>query len=237
MPDRSPKWPPTTRSSCRRSSGREVVKGIALDDIAEYINETALFRNQWQFRPEKGEGEDGRADAEFKDRLRPQLREQLAAGQGRRACSCRRSSTATSRPTATATTSSSGRTTAARPSGCGSRSPARTRSRASASPTSSGPRRRRGRLRRVPHRHDGRARLRGDRNLVRGRQVPGLPDAARAGRRDGRGAGRVLAPAHPRGVGLRRRGRSLARWSVPPAVPRRPLLVGLSRPVPTSRTT
>ena len=37
--------------------GSKVVKGIALDDIAAYINETALFRNQWQFRPEKGDGE------------------------------------------------------------------------------------------------------------------------------------------------------------------------------------
>src|SRR5207248_1377989 len=50
------------------------VKGVALDDIAAYVNETALFRNQWGFRPEKGEN-----DADFKDRIRPQLREQLAA--------------------------------------------------------------------------------------------------------------------------------------------------------------
>ena len=54
--------------------GSEVVKGIALDDIAGYVNETALFRNQWGFRPEKGE-----SDAEFKDRIRPTLREQLAS--------------------------------------------------------------------------------------------------------------------------------------------------------------
>jgi 5-methyltetrahydrofolate--homocysteine methyltransferase len=53
--------------------GSRVVKGLAIDDIAGYINETALFRNQWQFRPEKGE-----ADADFKDRIRPILREQLA---------------------------------------------------------------------------------------------------------------------------------------------------------------
>lgn len=31
--------------------GSRVVKGIPLDDIAPYINETALFRNQWQLRP------------------------------------------------------------------------------------------------------------------------------------------------------------------------------------------
>ena len=50
-----------------------MVKGISLDDIAGFINETALFRNQWQFRPEKGEN-----DADFKDRIRPTLRALLA---------------------------------------------------------------------------------------------------------------------------------------------------------------
>ncbi len=54
--------------------GTKVVKGIGLDEIAEYINETALFRNQWQYRPNEGE-----SDAEFKDRIRPLLREQIAA--------------------------------------------------------------------------------------------------------------------------------------------------------------
>jgi 5-methyltetrahydrofolate--homocysteine methyltransferase len=53
--------------------GTRVVKGIPVDDIAAYINETALFRNQWQFRPEGGESDD-----EFKARLRPTLREELA---------------------------------------------------------------------------------------------------------------------------------------------------------------
>ena len=37
--------------------GSRVAKGISLDDIAGYVNETALFRNQWQFRPESGENE------------------------------------------------------------------------------------------------------------------------------------------------------------------------------------
>ena len=50
-----------------------MVKGIPIDDIAAFINETALFRNQWQFRPEKGEN-----DEDFKARIRPQLREELA---------------------------------------------------------------------------------------------------------------------------------------------------------------
>ena len=54
--------------------GSKVVKGLALDDIATYLNETALFRNQWQFRPEGDED-----DATFKARIRPVLREQLAS--------------------------------------------------------------------------------------------------------------------------------------------------------------
>ena len=44
----------------------------------------------------------------------------------------------------------------------------------------------------------------------------------------------LLAPPHPRGVGLRRRGRPDARGAVPPAVPRVALLVGLPR-VPRPR--
>jgi 5-methyltetrahydrofolate--homocysteine methyltransferase len=54
--------------------GTKVVKGIGIDEIAEYVNETALFRNQWQYRPNEGE-----TDEQFKDRIRPVLREQLAA--------------------------------------------------------------------------------------------------------------------------------------------------------------
>jgi 5-methyltetrahydrofolate--homocysteine methyltransferase len=52
--------------------GPRVAKGIPLDEIAGYINETALFRNQWQFRPEPGE-----TDPDFKTRIRPVLRDQL----------------------------------------------------------------------------------------------------------------------------------------------------------------
>ena len=52
--------------------GTQVVKGVAIDDIAAYLNETALFRNQWGFRPEGGE-----SDVEFKARIRPLLREKL----------------------------------------------------------------------------------------------------------------------------------------------------------------
>jgi 5-methyltetrahydrofolate--homocysteine methyltransferase len=53
--------------------GTRVVKGLPIDEIAGYLNETALFRNQWQFRPEGGESDD-----EFKARIRPTLRDELA---------------------------------------------------------------------------------------------------------------------------------------------------------------
>ncbi len=52
--------------------GTRVAKGIPLDDIASYINETALFRNQWGYRPEPGE-----KDADFKERIRAELRARL----------------------------------------------------------------------------------------------------------------------------------------------------------------
>jgi 5-methyltetrahydrofolate--homocysteine methyltransferase len=46
---------------------------MAIDEVAEFLNETALFRNQWGFRPDKGEN-----DPAFKERVRSLLREQLA---------------------------------------------------------------------------------------------------------------------------------------------------------------
>jgi len=52
--------------------GSRVAKGISLDDITSYLNETALFRNQWGYRPEKGED-----DKEFKTRIRAELRRRL----------------------------------------------------------------------------------------------------------------------------------------------------------------
>ena len=55
--------------------GARVAKGIALDDIAGFINETALFRNQWGFRPDKSLSE---TDDEFRERIRPIVREELA---------------------------------------------------------------------------------------------------------------------------------------------------------------
>ncbi|MGP0108359.1 MAG: methionine synthase [Acidimicrobiales bacterium] len=53
--------------------GSRVAKGMSVDDVATYLNETALFRNQWGYRPENGED-----DPSFKERVRSLLREQLA---------------------------------------------------------------------------------------------------------------------------------------------------------------
>jgi 5-methyltetrahydrofolate--homocysteine methyltransferase len=58
--------------------GSRVVKGLSLDEIATYVNETAIFRNQWQYRPERRPDGTIESDDEFRERLRPLLREQLA---------------------------------------------------------------------------------------------------------------------------------------------------------------
>ncbi|HEV3353006.1 MAG TPA: methionine synthase [Acidimicrobiales bacterium] len=72
IPARSPEVETDNQIFVPPFLGSRVVKGIAVDDVAAYINETALFRNQWQYRPEKGEN-----DEEFKTRIRATLREEL----------------------------------------------------------------------------------------------------------------------------------------------------------------
>ena len=110
----------------------------------------------------------------------------------------------------------------------GSRSRASTKSRGCASRTSSARRVTGPRLRVVHARDDGSARVAsGARNSSTRGPLHRLPEAPRPRRRDGRGAGRAVAPAHPRGARLRRRGRPDRPGTVPPAVPRRALLVGL----------
>ncbi|MEJ7765964.1 MAG: dihydropteroate synthase, partial [Acidimicrobiales bacterium] len=56
--------------------GSRVARGVALDEIAGWVNETALFRTQWGFRPEKAQGE---SDEEMRVRVRGTFREQLAS--------------------------------------------------------------------------------------------------------------------------------------------------------------
>jgi 5-methyltetrahydrofolate--homocysteine methyltransferase len=73
LPNRSPEVASDNEVFVPPFLGSRVVKGIGIDEIAEFINETALFRNQWQYRPLDGEN-----DEDFKSRIRPELREQLA---------------------------------------------------------------------------------------------------------------------------------------------------------------
>ncbi len=72
VPDRSPAVETDNPIFTPPFVGSRVVKGIPLDDIVAYVNETALFRNQWGFRPADGED-----DAAFKARMRPELRDQV----------------------------------------------------------------------------------------------------------------------------------------------------------------
>ncbi|MFN0028084.1 MAG: methionine synthase [Acidimicrobiales bacterium] len=82
VPRRSPEVDPDNTLFTPPFVGSRVVKGVPLDEISTYINETALFRNQWQFRPitaADGAGHEAlETDADFKDRVRPLFREQLA---------------------------------------------------------------------------------------------------------------------------------------------------------------
>ena len=73
LPARSPAVETDNKVFVPPFLGSRVVKGVAIDELVGYLNETALFRNQWQFRPEKGEN-----DADFKTRIRPKLRDELA---------------------------------------------------------------------------------------------------------------------------------------------------------------
>jgi 5-methyltetrahydrofolate--homocysteine methyltransferase len=73
LPARSPEVSDDNKVFTPPFVGSRVAKGMAIDDIAAFLNETALFRNQWGFRPEGGED-----DPAFKERVRSVLREELA---------------------------------------------------------------------------------------------------------------------------------------------------------------
>ena len=208
--------------------GSRVAVGIPIDDVAEYLNLTALFRNQWGFRPENGEN-----DTEFKDRVKATLREQLGKAKeadllvpsvayGHFAANAEgndlviwKDESRSSEWMRFAVPAAAQGALAVHlgllpPDGL----------------------RRRGlrQLHALHHRGPG---LGGDGAAVRREPLPGVPLPARPQRRDGRGHGRVLAPPDPRGARVRRRGRPDPDRAVPPAVPGRPLLVGLpglSRP-------
>ena len=209
--------------------GSRVAKGIPLDDIAAYLNETALFRNQWQFRPEAKPDGKPETDEQFKARIRPTLRAELAkAKEG-----------GTLVPAVAwgyFPVNADGNDLVVWTDD--DRTEERTRftfPRQRKEPWQSiadffrPGRLRRSRLRRLPRGDDERRRLGPLGRAVRRQPVPGLPVLPRPVGGDGRSAGRVLAPPHPGGVGLRRRGRPDARRPVQAAVPGVALLLGLPR--------
>ncbi|HVB71492.1 MAG TPA: methionine synthase [Acidimicrobiales bacterium] len=72
LPERSPEVELDNRLYPPPFVGSRVAKSIAVDEISDYLNLTALFRNQWGYRPEGGED-----DRAFKERVSAVLREQL----------------------------------------------------------------------------------------------------------------------------------------------------------------
>ena len=202
LPARSPEVETDNRVFVPPFLGNRIVTGIPLDDIAGYLNLTALFRNQWQYRPEKGETDD-----QFKNRLRPLLREELAQ------CKAKDILIPQARLRLLR-----GQRRRQRPGDLEGRDPLGRVDAVLVPPPARGAlplhrrllpagRLGRPRLRRLPHRHAWAPGCRRRRPAVPRRPLQGIPAAARARRRDGRGAGRVLAPAHPRRVGFPRRGR------------------------------
>ena len=178
--------------------GTRVERGIPLGEIARYLNETSLFRNQWGYRPLAGE-----TDAEFKTRVRAVLREKLDAA--RQADVLRPAVVYGYFPAnsdgddliiwADEGPLGRGHPVQFPPPG---REPLAVHRRLLPARFLG-----RARLRRVPYRDHGGGRVRGNGQAVQGRPLRRLPAPARPFRRNDRGSGRVLALAHPRGVGLR----------------------------------
>jgi 5-methyltetrahydrofolate--homocysteine methyltransferase len=75
LPARSPEVETDNELFTPPFLGSRVVKGIPLDEIVGFVNETALFRNQWGYRPDKTINE---SDDDFRVRLRAVLRDELA---------------------------------------------------------------------------------------------------------------------------------------------------------------
>ena len=79
LPERSPEVMTDNPVFVPPFTGSKVIKGIPVDDVAAFVNLTGLYRNQWQFRPDKHADGSVETDDEFKERMRPMFREQLAA--------------------------------------------------------------------------------------------------------------------------------------------------------------
>jgi 5-methyltetrahydrofolate--homocysteine methyltransferase len=73
QPDRAPSVALDVAIPVPPFLGSRVAKGITIDEIVPYLNKTALYRNQWGFRPNEGED-----DAAFKARVDATFREQLS---------------------------------------------------------------------------------------------------------------------------------------------------------------
>ncbi|HUX05197.1 MAG TPA: methionine synthase [Acidimicrobiales bacterium] len=73
LPSRSPEVETDNPIFVPPFLGSRVAKGMSIDEISDYLNLTALFRNQWGYRPENGED-----DPAFKERVSAVLREQMA---------------------------------------------------------------------------------------------------------------------------------------------------------------
>ncbi len=72
LPERSPEVETDNPLFVPPFLGSRVAKCIPVDEISDYLNLTALFRNQWGYRPEDGED-----DPAFKERVSAILREQM----------------------------------------------------------------------------------------------------------------------------------------------------------------
>jgi 5-methyltetrahydrofolate--homocysteine methyltransferase len=79
LPARSPEVASDNEVPKAPFVGSRVAKGIPIEDVARYLNETALYRNQWGFRPEAGE-DDAAFKARVRSRLHAELDEATAAG-------------------------------------------------------------------------------------------------------------------------------------------------------------
>jgi 5-methyltetrahydrofolate--homocysteine methyltransferase len=76
VPSRAPSVATDNRVFTPPFVGSRIERGLSLDDIAGFLNETALFRGQWGYKPDKSRSE---TDDEFRVRVRGVLRDQMAA--------------------------------------------------------------------------------------------------------------------------------------------------------------
>ena len=206
---------------------------MSVDEISEYLNLTALFRNQWGFRPENGED-----DPAFKDRVRADAAR--AAGQGEGGVAPRapgrlgplRRGLRGQRPHPLRATTRARPSSPASPSRANDVAPFLCIADFFRSVESSRPR-----LREFHARHHGLARLRALSGALQREPLHRLPHAPRARRRNGRGARRDVAQANPRrnsATSKRTARRSLGCSASSIAVV---ATRGAIRPVPTSPTT